>query len=73
MHIDDSPVKNLTIICNGCGQRMRDWGIWPIQFPKADGLINYHHMHCYGCNTCATPHEQVVKGIPVQISIMLEG
>ena len=61
---------SLTIICNGCGEPMRDFGIWPVQHPKIDKPMNTQTASCYACETCKTPHSSFKGGIPVRVCII---
>lgn len=73
--IDLKPFKDLIVLCNGCGEPMRDFGEWPVCFPKPTGdkegtTMNVQQVIRYGCRTCRTPHEGYAKGIQVMVSIL---
>lgn len=67
----------LKIVCNGCGELMREFGEWPVVFPKVEpsetkGAYNVQQAFRYACRTCKTPHSAYEKGIPVMVSILKE-
>lgn len=70
MTLEESPVYNAAVICNGCGCKMKDMGIWPVQFPKADGIKYLHMAHRFNCTTCKTPNSEYEKGTPIMVSIL---
>jgi hypothetical protein len=54
----NNPYEGLTIICNRCGEPMRDMGEWPVVFPKVkDHPLGGHHQQAarYTCTTCRYP------------------
>ena len=65
--------RNLIVICNQCGEPMRDLGEWPVQWPRADKLKNMQQSFRYTCATCKyTVPNSEFKGC-VGISILIEG
>lgn len=68
-----SELSRLVIMCNGCGMPMREFGEWPVSFPKPEQpiSINVQQAFRYGCRTCRTPHPHYDKGIPVMCSIII--
>lgn len=70
-------MSRLIIICNGCGEPMRELGEWPVVFPKPEedttkGSRNVQQAYCYSCKTCKTPCATYAKGIPLKVSILRE-
>ena len=65
--------RGLIIICNGCGESMREMGEWPVQYPKVDKPKNIQQSFKYVCKTCRTLHLEHKPGIPVMISIVVDG
>ena len=64
--------RGLTIICNGCGDPMREMGEWPVQWPKADKPKNMQQSFRYYCSTCRLPNPQYKPGIPFGINILVD-
>ena len=66
--------SGLIVVCNGCGEAMRDMGEWPIMFPKEEKPNkNSQQAARYACRTCRIPHPTFAPGVPVQISIVDTG
>ena len=69
-----SKYTHLAIVCNGCGELMRDLGEWPITYPERGGSVqvskNLQQSTRYACKTCKTPHPSFERGVPVLISII---
>lgn len=67
-------MNTLKIICNGCGEVMRELGEWPVSFPRhsTEKTYNMQQAFRYLCRTCKTPVESYDKGVPVGISILKE-
>jgi len=63
----------LTILCNGCGNAMRDLGEWPVIWPKTEGGIGHKNVQQasrYACQTCKIPTDDFAGGLPVMATII---
>ena len=70
---DDSRLKGATIICNGCGNPMRDYGILPlVQWPKHENPnANYQVCHKFAFSTCRISKDDYVNGVSMMISLVI--
>ena len=64
--------QNLAIICNGCGQLMRNMGEWPVQYPREAEPKNIVQAIRYACNVCKIPSDKFKPGYPNIITIIGE-
>lgn len=66
---------NLIVLCNGCGNPMRDMGEWPICYPapkEVGPTMNVHQANRYMCTTCKMPHPDHKLGTSVMATILAE-
>lgn len=67
-------MNRLHVVCNGCGELMRQMGEWPTQFPNKleTGKYTYGTQQSfrYSCKTCRLPNEHYKNGVSMMVSIL---
>lgn len=66
--------SKFNVLCNGCGELMRDMGEWPMQYPRNKDYGGHTLQgRRFMCKTCRTPSPDYERGYPVGFSIADDG
>lgn len=66
--------SELVVLCNGCGNRMKFFGEWPIVFPKYDegkeATHNVQQCWRWSCEKCTIKHPTFDHGVAMMFNVI---